>query len=57
MRGWRTFNELESLVPKILCRLHAAVVQSWLITHVVLAAESRSRWYSSLLSPSVTATM
>jgi hypothetical protein len=53
----RTLSELESPEPNVLCVLHAALAQSCAMTHVLLAAESRSRWYSSLLDPMVTATM
>lgn len=53
----RTLRELESPVPNVVCVPQAPVLQSCPMTHVLLAAESRSRWYSSLLSPMVTATM
>lgn len=52
-----TLSVLESPFPNVLCDLHASLVQSLLITQVLLAAESRSKWYSSLLSPMVNPTM
>lgn len=58
---WRavhlTLRVPESPLPNVVCVPHASVLQSAPITHVLLAAESSRRWYSSLLSPMVKATI